>query len=153
MNVFSISLWNQCEYNYVVFVSIHCAWICMSVNSLVWVEKVKMRREVVMSGWKEQIRQMQSCWNFFNSWPLLVVNVILSYDCYYSNMSKCSKFWNCCLIWHTFLLITYYSYPDIDECAEETAGCNHNCTNNIGSFVCSCYIGYHLLEDMRTCVG
>ena len=109
-----------------------------------------------VNGWKERIREMQSCWNFFNSLSLLVVNVILSYLRYFNNMTECSKFWNCCLIWYKFfLLLMYYTctYPDIDECAEKTAGCNHNCTNNIGSFVCSCFIGYHLIEDMRTCVG
>ena len=42
---------------------------------------------------------------------------------------------------------------DVDECATNNGGCDHYCTNTIGSFVCSCYPGYTLDVDGRTCLG
>ena len=42
---------------------------------------------------------------------------------------------------------------DVDECATNNGGCEHYCTNTIGSFVCSCYTGYTLDGDGRTCLG
>ena len=35
---------------------------------------------------------------------------------------------------------------DIDECAAVTSGCNQICTNTIGSYTCSCYPGYDLIN-------
>ena len=40
---------------------------------------------------------------------------------------------------------------DVDECAANP--CDQNCTNNEGSFVCSCNNGYVLDDDQRTCNG
>ena len=34
---------------------------------------------------------------------------------------------------------------------EKTSGCEHKCTNAIGSFICSCYDGYELNSDDKTC--
>ena len=31
---------------------------------------------------------------------------------------------------------------DIDECTVVNGNCTHNCTNNIGSYECSCLQGY-----------
>lgn len=43
---------------------------------------------------------------------------------------------------------------DILECADgNNGGCEHNCTNTIGSFICSCREGYILSSDQRTCDG
>ena len=42
---------------------------------------------------------------------------------------------------------------DVNECATNNGGCDHYCTNTIGSFVCSCYPGYTLDGDGRTCLG
>ena len=42
---------------------------------------------------------------------------------------------------------------DIDECALGINGCNQICTNTIGSYVCSCYIGYQISSNRRTCMG
>lgn len=39
---------------------------------------------------------------------------------------------------------------DIDECAEGNTGCE-NCQNTIGSFICTCPIGFQLSSDERTC--
>ena len=44
--------------------------------------------------------------------------------------------------------------PDVDECAEDTDGCLHTCTNTIGSFICGCNsTGYTLDDDGITCHG
>ena len=42
---------------------------------------------------------------------------------------------------------------DIDECAEETSQCGQECSNTIGSFICSCVDGYTLDIDGRKCNG
>ena len=46
---------------------------------------------------------------------------------------------------------------DIDECSNYTLhGCNQKCTNLPcleGRYSCSCYNGYSLMEDNRTCTG
>ena len=39
---------------------------------------------------------------------------------------------------------------DIDECG--LGYCNHFCNNTQGSFICSCQVGYALVDD-RTCEG
>ena len=47
----------------------------------------------------------------------------------------------------------YMPHTDVDECATNNGGCDHYCTNTIGSFVCSCYPGYTLDGDGHTCLG
>ena len=42
---------------------------------------------------------------------------------------------------------------DIDECQENTDGCNHICSNIIGSYGCSCHPGFRLASDRLTCNG
>lgn len=42
---------------------------------------------------------------------------------------------------------------DIDECAEGISGCSHRCSNTVGSYYCSCPIGYRLTSDNLTCNG
>ena len=37
---------------------------------------------------------------------------------------------------------------DIDECTTNNGGCEHLCTNTIGSFYCTCYSGFHLSNDV-----
>ena len=60
-----------------------------------------------------------------------------------------------------------YCNIDIDECYssnhtnvtgtddgdDDDSPCNHNCTNTLGSYQCSCYSGYKLEEDGKTCTG
>ena len=48
--------------------------------------------------------------------------------------------WSCSLI-------------DINECTEKTSGCAQICTNQIGSFKCSCTTGYYLGTDLKSCNG
>ncbi|KAI8484967.1 hypothetical protein Bbelb_373740, partial [Branchiostoma belcheri] len=43
------------------------------------------------------------------------------------------------------------SCNDIDECSAVNGGCDHVCTNTIGSFQCSCVDGFELSVDSRTC--
>jgi len=42
---------------------------------------------------------------------------------------------------------------DIDECASTYDGCHHTCRNTPGSYVCTCYEGFELAADGRTCEG
>ena len=41
----------------------------------------------------------------------------------------------------------------MNECLDNNGGCDHNCTNTIGSFECSCQPGYDLDSDGLACVG
>ena len=47
----------------------------------------------------------------------------------------------------------YFQNADTDECALGISGCNQVCTNTIGSYACSCYLGYQLTSDNRICAG
>ena len=44
-------------------------------------------------------------------------------------------------------------YLDIDECEQGSDGCDHNCTNTVGSYLCMCMDGYELESDNHTCTG
>ena len=46
-----------------------------------------------------------------------------------------------------------YYRVDIDECEENTDGCEYNCTNTMGSFICTCPDGFEVGSDDRSCVG
>ena len=48
---------------------------------------------------------------------------------------------------------SFTKLADIDECAEGTHMCEHNCHNNIGSYTCSCRTGYRLNADGFACDG
>ena len=43
-------------------------------------------------------------------------------------------------------------HTDVNECATNNEGCDHVCTNSVGSFQCSCNSGYSLAADGTTCV-
>ena len=51
------------------------------------------------------------------------------------------------------LLIYVVMVTDIDECSEDNGGCDQLCTNEQGSYTCSCALGYQLEPDNRTCLG
>ncbi|KAL9953601.1 hypothetical protein ACROYT_G041044 [Oculina patagonica] len=40
---------------------------------------------------------------------------------------------------------------DLDECATNKGGCEHNCVNTHGSFLCTCNSGYRLNLDEKSC--
>ena len=42
---------------------------------------------------------------------------------------------------------------DINECQTNNGGCQHNCSNSVGSFQCSCLSGYALDSDDLRCSG
>ena len=42
---------------------------------------------------------------------------------------------------------------DINECRINNGGCDHKCTNTLGSFECSCQKHYKLGEDQKTCIS
>lgn len=42
---------------------------------------------------------------------------------------------------------------DIDECAEATHKCDSICVNTEGSYVCSCYTGYKLVNNTACIKG
>ena len=42
---------------------------------------------------------------------------------------------------------------DVDECDEGTDSCAQICTNTIGSYDCSCNVGYRIASDNHMCDG
>ena len=46
----------------------------------------------------------------------------------------------------------YVLYLDVNECAENGT-CDQDCTDTVGSFICSCYNGYELDDNGRSCNG
>ena len=42
---------------------------------------------------------------------------------------------------------------DVDECSLGIDGCNQNCVNTNGSYLCYCNAGYHLMSDQNSCAG
>ena len=43
--------------------------------------------------------------------------------------------------------------PDINECLSNNGGCDQTCTNSIGSYSCSCNIGFVLAPNEHSCYG
>lgn len=52
----------------------------------------------------------------------------------------------------TWYILTIF-LTDIDECAADNGGCEQNCVNAHGSFVCECNSGYGLNLDKKSCDG
>lgn len=42
---------------------------------------------------------------------------------------------------------------DFDECTIDNGGCEQDCSNTDGSFLCSCKAGYALSDNGLTCDG
>ena len=42
-------------------------------------------------------------------------------------------------------------FLDINECENANRTCEQNCTNEVGSFICSCEAGFSLDENNKTC--
>ena len=56
------------------------------------------------------------------------------------------------ITYHNVTLVGYFWFHlDINEC--ESSPCLHACNNTDGSFVCTCYDGYILLDDGCSCGG
>jgi len=57
------------------------------------------------------------------------------------------------VLYHIYLF--YFYSLDINECLNSNGGCQHNCTNAVGSYYCTCAdtAGYSLNDDGHTCAG
>ena len=42
---------------------------------------------------------------------------------------------------------------DINECVEHRSGCNQLCNNTVGGHFCTCFSGFRLSSNNRTCLG
>ena len=42
---------------------------------------------------------------------------------------------------------------DIVECDTNNGGCEQNCNNTVGSYYCTCDIGFQLGDDYHECPG
>lgn len=42
---------------------------------------------------------------------------------------------------------------DVDECADNNGGCQHQCTDTVGGYECSCKDGYSIDCDGHSCNG
>ena len=45
------------------------------------------------------------------------------------------------------------SYLDVNECDLLNGGCEHQCKNKNGSFICQCNRGYSLSGNGKSCIG
>lgn len=54
---------------------------------------------------------------------------------------------------HAYIVVLIISEIDVDECATNNGGCEHNCTNTLGSYTCSCNSSYSLAYDSLQCTG
>ena len=52
---------------------------------------------------------------------------------------------------NTCMLNTTMFNIDVNECAFENGGCQHDCVNTGGSYSCMCYEGYVLQNDRVSC--
>ena len=49
------------------------------------------------------------------------------------------------------MIVLFFLYSDVNECDEQTSNCVQVCTNNVGSYECSCYSGYTYGSVANTC--
>ena len=50
-------------------------------------------------------------------------------------------------------IINHVCVADDNECETMNGGCEHTCSNEPGSFTCSCRAGYDLQADQISCAG
>lgn len=48
-------------------------------------------------------------------------------------------------------MISFPTYTEIDECADNDGGCEHACINTVGSYRCECNPGFTLMRDGLGC--
>ena len=51
-----------------------------------------------------------------------------------------------------YFIVLLIVITDIDECKQGNGGCEHTCTNTIGSYYCTCKTGYQLSKG-KHCSG
>lgn len=44
-----------------------------------------------------------------------------------------------------------FSPGDVDECSRENGGCQHECVNTFGSYICQCHSGFILHTNKHDC--
>jgi len=47
----------------------------------------------------------------------------------------------------------YHCQTDINECEQNTDGCEHHCKNFDGGYNCTCGSRYALATDLHNCLG
>ena len=76
------------------------------------------------------------------------INTIGSYQCQCSEgFQFTSNRRNCTGNLKTLHCLMYILIIDIDECADKNGGCEQICNNTVGSFQCSCLVGFTLTND------
>lgn len=79
-------------------------------------------------------------------------NIVGSFSCSCQNgyrldddMSSCNGISMLAFCLYLLIFVFFINLADIDECLESTDNCDMNygnCSNTIGSFTCSCVIGF-----------
>ena len=65
----------------------------------------------------------------------------------------CSQIQVCDHITVKYLSLSLTFLIDINECVNDTSGCEQLCHNTIGSYYCTCEEGYYLGNDNHSCLG
>lgn len=50
-----------------------------------------------------------------------------------------------------FEIVRHLLFADMDECAINNGGCQHECRNTVGSYTCWCHNGFTLHENGHDC--
>ena len=58
-----------------------------------------------------------------------------------------------CTDFGNFKIMIVIIIADVDECQESTDVCVQNCSNTVGSFECSCNVGFNQTVDGSDCLG
>ncbi|XP_051783080.1 uncharacterized protein si:dkey-163f14.6 [Erpetoichthys calabaricus] len=76
----------------------------------------------------------------------------IQYSCYTGHKLTDGDVYSFCLPNGTWSGVTP-TCLDRDECSENNGGCQHNCSNTLGSYQCYCQPGFQLELDQRSCTG
>ena len=100
--------------------------------------------------WRQMEETVQVSWKYNNL--LVQISHICSFINSISNKHKFQQFYYE-LITIIIVISFTFSTKDINECSEHISGCNQLCNNTLGSYNCTCYTGYLLGSNGRTCYG
>ena len=81
------------------------------------------------------------------------VNVVCVNGVLHIQVHSSANGWIACGTWSGPNICFLYPYLDINECLIDNGGCDHNCSNSVGSYSCSCNNGYLLNNNGYTCEG
>ena len=86
--------------------------------------------------------------------PMAAINVLVIMDIFLKMTNSIAPVgWNNNYIIQLHLDKCYGCIVDIDECQTDNGRCTQSCNNSIGSYECSCWDGYELANNSRTCDG